>query len=359
MNKNTLFLLAFAVPLLTMGVGCSKKISSIPTTPVTTTTDVSCVVEGQSPIDGNQCCAGLEVVAVDNAYGVCGKPGTGYKPKACMDEGETPFVDTPKCCANLEPVLQGGKYICTDLSAITAMKYTNNTYGFSLDFPGTWKGYTAKNRTLDWGVGGTSDSIDFGFLAQDALFNVSVHTKSQWQKIKSGEGPIPTYLGENSQYVFGYTLAQYSANDAMAARINEIKDIIKTFKVVPLPTTTITYYLLHLPKSATLTTFCSGNTMDSAGYKVALTQKITRTEPGNMTVEQKIKTTLGLAADDQRFNQIYTRTDSTTFENGVVTMHSASGWAGASIFYCAWTPFVEKNLEQFAEVKEIKWQAGQ
>lgn len=353
MNKNALLLLALAVPVLTMGVGCSTKISNIQTAPVATTTYVSCVTEGQRPNDGAKCCAGLEVVAMDNAYEVCGKPGTGYKPKACMAEGETPFVDTPKCCANLEPVLKGDKYVCTDLSVVTKIKYTNKTYGFSLEFPSTWKGYTAKNRILDWGVPGTSDSIDFGFLAQEGVFNVSMPTKSQWQKVRDEEGPMPTYLGENSQYVFGYALAQYAPNDAMLARMKEVSDIMKTFKLSPQPSPTITYYLLQGPNS-----FCNGENMDSAGYKIALTKKVTQNEQneaGNPTTEEKIKTTLRLAASAQSFSPAYTRIASTTFKDGVVTMHSASGWAGSSIFYCAWKPFVEKNLEQFAGVKEIQW----
>ncbi|MFA6145990.1 MAG: hypothetical protein WC697_01500 [Patescibacteria group bacterium] len=109
--------------------------------------------------------------------------------------------------------------------------YSNLTYGFTLTLPQTWKDYITKNRTLSFGTFGTSDSIDFGFAVQDSLFNISVHSKSQWQKIKSEEGPAPTYLGENSQYVFGYAPAQYAANDLMVARMKEIKDIVKTFEV--------------------------------------------------------------------------------------------------------------------------------
>ena len=78
-----------------------------------------------------------------------------------------------------------------------------------------------------------------------------------------------------------------------------------------------------------------------------------------LTLEEKIKTTLALGAEAESFDTSYTRTASITYENGLVTMHSASGWAGSSIFYCRWTPFVEKNLEQFEEVKQIRWQAGQ
>ena len=118
----------------------------------------------------------------------------------------------------------------------------------------------------------------------------------------------------------------------------------------------ITYYLLNKP--ATNNTFCDGATMDSVGYKTALTKKITQTVPGTFTSEDKIKTTLGLAAEAQAFNAVYTRTASTTFANGIVTMHSENGWAGSSIFYCAWKPFVEKNLAQFPEVKEIKWETA-
>lgn len=108
--------------------------------------------------------------------------------------------------------------------------YTNSTYGFTITLPQTWKGYVTKSRTLDWGTPGTSDSLDFGFAAQDSLFNISIHTKAQWQAIKAGEGPTPTYLGENAKYIFGYATAQFAANDAMIARMKETQGILKTFK---------------------------------------------------------------------------------------------------------------------------------
>jgi len=67
--------------------------------------------------------------------------------------------------------------------------YTNSTYGFTLTFPQTWEDYTAKNRTLDWGTLGTNDSIDFGFSAQDALFNISVHTKNMFSDMHRHKMP--------------------------------------------------------------------------------------------------------------------------------------------------------------------------
>lgn len=110
--------------------------------------------------------------------------------------------------------------------------YTNSKYGFSLNFPQTWADYTTKNRKLNWGTFGSSDSIDFGFSVSDSLFNVSVHTKNQWKQIKSEAGPTPTYLGENNLYVFGYSTAQDASNNTIISRMKEIPVIVKTFEVL-------------------------------------------------------------------------------------------------------------------------------
>lgn len=110
--------------------------------------------------------------------------------------------------------------------------YSNTQYGFNLTFPQTWTGYTAKNRVLNWGSLGTSNSVDFGFPAQDSLFNVSMHTKNQWQQIKSEAGPSPVYLGEDSNYVFAYAMGQYAVNDNINERMKEVMDIVKTFEII-------------------------------------------------------------------------------------------------------------------------------
>lgn len=119
--------------------------------------------------------------------------------------------------------------------------------------------------------------------------------------------------------------------------------------------TLITYYVLD--KTNVNTTFCNGNEMDSAGFKAALSKKIVVTVPGVLTTEEKIKKTLSLAATANSFDETYARTAGIVYKNNTVAMGSADGWAGSSIFYCAWKPFVEKNLEQFSEVKKIIWDA--
>ncbi len=117
--------------------------------------------------------------------------------------------------------------------------------------------------------------------------------------------------------------------------------------------TSIAYYILE--KNNTNETFCNGADMDSVGFKAALTKKINTTVPDNLTTEEKIIKTLSLAATANSFNESYTRVNEVSYKNNVVSMGPADGWAGSSIFYCAWKPFVEKNLEQFPDVKKIIW----
>lgn len=121
--------------------------------------------------------------------------------------------------------------------------------------------------------------------------------------------------------------------------------------------TTITYFV---PPKDVQYTYCNGAEMDSAGYKKTLTQKVTKVVPGNLVTEEKIKTTLLLAKTDTlapRSSGEITNIASTTFNNGTVNLYPypEGAWAGVSIFACAWKPFVEKQLEQFPEVKKIEW----
>lgn len=111
----------------------------------------------------------------------------------------------------------------------TTIAYTNETHNFGLEFPETWSAYTATERELDWGNFGTSQSVDFGLPGQDSLFNVSIHTPEQWANLEAEQGPMPTYLGKNDNYVFGYSLAQ-DFDISLTSRVEEISNIIASFE---------------------------------------------------------------------------------------------------------------------------------
>ncbi len=379
-----------------------------------------------------------------------------------------------------QPQIPSSTPVVKQAATNTGTIYKNDKYGFLLEFPNTWNNHIVKSRVLNWESLGTSDSIDFGFSAQDSLFNISVHSKDQWKKLSlEGEGALPTYLGENNKYVFAYGVAQFTANDTMIAKMGEIKNIMKTFAIIQQPVqsiscvdepegkpvvtslsiisglvgtkleingcnfsgfegdknawiknnkgaigilrgeegstsklllvtlksplcqkdvsysglscdtwltlipgkyniyvapwgkesnkmeftidqsivknTSITYYVLE--KKNVNETFCNGADMDEVGFKAALTKQINVTVPGNLTIEERIIKTLSLAAVANSFESSYARVDEVAYKNNVVSMGPANGWAGSSIFYCAWKPFVEKNLEQFSDVKEIIWDA--
>lgn len=112
--------LAALLALVFIGAGCSYKYDAKwndqdqagQKTVTTSAQNVSCLVEGQTPNGTAPCCAGLTEIAVDDAYSVCGKPGTGYKPRVCAAPGEVVTAQTPNCCAGLDVTEKDGKYIC-------------------------------------------------------------------------------------------------------------------------------------------------------------------------------------------------------------------------------------------------------
>ncbi|MCX6780161.1 MAG: hypothetical protein NT034_03210 [Candidatus Magasanikbacteria bacterium] len=152
-------------------------------------------------------------------FGVIFLPGCGQKPASQLPPVSTITTSTTT--------------VTTPPTPTESQLYKNNKYGFELTLPNIWQGYNVANRTLDFGNAGKSDSIDFGLPAQkDGLFNISVHTKKQWENIQKEEGPKPEYLAENNLYVFSWSQAQYAANSEMEKRLKEVKDIIKTFKFI-------------------------------------------------------------------------------------------------------------------------------
>jgi len=123
--------------------------------------------------------------------------------------------------------------------------YTNSQYGFSLELPDAWKGYsvltqTWQGRTVATGkveFEGPQIVIRNPQWKQDKPWQdvpVMVFTKAEWnlieqEKISLGAAPIgPSKLGENQNYVFALPARWYGFTDAQGQ--DEAVAITKTFK---------------------------------------------------------------------------------------------------------------------------------
>jgi len=100
--------------------------------------------------------------------------------------------------------------------------YINEEYGFSLEFPQTWNKYNVKK---------SDNSIYFGIPIQDSLFVINAISKDVWERMQSEEGPKPTYLNENDEYIFGYSRGQDYV-EAAIPRSKEVPAILSTFKFI-------------------------------------------------------------------------------------------------------------------------------
>jgi len=117
--------------------------------------------------------------------------------------------------------------------------------------------------------------------------------------------------------------------------------------------TTVTYFV----SPDEYTKYCNGGDMDSAGYQKSLTKKLTKTVEGtNLTLVEKAYLTVNSASEQANLsNIIETDNNYLKISGQTVYIKPVDGWAGVSIFLCAWQPLVETNLLQFPEIKKIEW----
>jgi len=102
--------------------------------------------------------------------------------------------------------------------------------------------------------------------------------------------------------------------------------------------------------------YCNGAEMDSAGYKNSLTEEAQVHLSQKLSGIDLIKRTLDEAAAAEGFSpNLAADADYVKVVGDTAYLKPVDGWAGVSIFLCAWQPFVEKNLEQFSEIKKIEW----
>ena len=115
--------------------------------------------------------------------------------------------------------------------------------------------------------------------------------------------------------------------------------------------------IISLTSTSDSLTFCNGADMDSAGYQKTLTKKLATTIQGeNLSLLEQLKATIIAAS------QAESLTDVTDMEKDFIKvtgdtayLKPIDGWAGVSIFLCAWKPLVEANILQFPEIKKVEW----
>jgi hypothetical protein len=148
--------------------------------------------------------------------------------------------------------------------------YTNDKYGFSLEFPNSWQGFVAAdseatgsnkvydqdgNSTAGWPVETSGISFlekypDYGNINQ-RIFQIDMYTKGQWTKqlakiakLKAeygdscgdpcNNGVYPKIIAQNDKYYFTYfpETFQYYPGTSTQERIKEVSGIISTFKII-------------------------------------------------------------------------------------------------------------------------------
>ncbi len=120
------------------------------------------------------------------------------------------------------------------------------------------------------------------------------------------------------------------------------------------------------PKTGTVTflvptadalTYCDGAKMDSQGFKKTITKEVTENlEVTNLSATELINKTMVLAAQKANLTSVTDLDqDFIRISNGTAYIKPLDGWAGVSIFLCAWKPLVETNLLYLADITKVVW----
>lgn len=105
------------------------------------------------------------------------------------------------------------------------------------------------------------------------------------------------------------------------------------------------------------TKYCDGANMDSEGYKASITKQITKTLLGtNLSQNELVNKTIILASEESNLTTVVSADqDFIRIVNDTAYVKPIEGWAGVSIFMCAWKPLVETNILFLTNIKNVVW----
>lgn len=133
------------------------------------------------------------------------------------------------------PGLVMPELVATSTLSATTSLYINQDYGFSLDLPTNWQGYTLATSSIDKGVQITIRNAAWSTTSPLADIPVLVYPIAQWTKWQKTnfEGyktaaPIgPSERGRNEKYVFA-TAPRY--NFSFLPGFEEVATILQSLK---------------------------------------------------------------------------------------------------------------------------------
>ncbi|MFA5124479.1 MAG: hypothetical protein WC473_01450 [Patescibacteria group bacterium] len=119
----------------------------------------------------------------------------------------------------------------TSVIDAVGIAYSNQIYGFSLQLPKDWAGYTV---SIGDRAGRTYAS--FGMPGWSDIFTIGIYTKETWGLMKkdpvNGERDLNAYIGENNNYVFAMYQSQYVSDQRYTVQRNQFTDIKNSFKAL-------------------------------------------------------------------------------------------------------------------------------
>lgn len=165
-----------------------------------------------------------------------------YSKPAATTTTPTPAT-TPKSTPTTDKTTTPAATSTPSTTPSTDLTYSNPTYGFTMTFPATWKGYKFKEANFEGStityyveVPSTDSNSKTAGTTNDAgyysSFAITVYTLAQWQDLQNSEGAImATKITQNDKYVFTWSQANGVPATDFGSKSDDIKTIIVSFKL--------------------------------------------------------------------------------------------------------------------------------
>lgn len=119
-------------------------------------------------------------------------------------------------------------------------------------------------------------------------------------------------------------------------------------------------YLTYVGSTQERLSFCNGDKMDSQAYRKTITQvHVTKIPVAQLSKEQQLNKTAALVITMMHGPDVARGYHGRyiTLKGNTAYVKPTDGWAGVSIYLCAYQPLLEVNLLRYSFVKKVVWQS--